>query len=117
MPVKGLCGGLIRFPRRGNSPLYVKPSQLRWDIGFPVPRRTRERDGLVVKRFSYHKVAATVHSGPYYTTYQTIKKLYAWIAKKGYRTVGGPCVELYHDKPRQRGRTPIGRTEIWIPIR
>ncbi|HNV72719.1 MAG TPA: GyrI-like domain-containing protein, partial [Candidatus Ozemobacteraceae bacterium] len=82
-----------------NSPLYVKPAELRWDIGFPVNGGQGDTQRLKAKKFPYRKIAVATHVGPYYTTYLTINALYTWITKNGYKTVGGPCVERYIDDP------------------
>ncbi len=99
-----------------NSPLYVTPDQLKWDIGYPVSANTKNAGALVVKKFPYQKVAAAVHVGSYLTTYHTINALYDWIAASGLKTVGGPCVERYLDPDPDRVPDAQKRTEILIPI-
>ncbi|NLI77430.1 MAG: GyrI-like domain-containing protein [Candidatus Riflebacteria bacterium] len=99
-----------------NSPLYVPPEQLKWDIGYPVTANTKNAGTLVVKKFPYQKVAAVVHVGPYLTTYHTINALYDWIAASGLKTVGGPCVERYLDPDPDRVPDAQKRTEILIPV-
>ncbi len=99
-----------------NSPLFVKPADLKWDIGFPVNGGQGDTQRLKAKKFPYRKIAVATHVGPYYTTYVTINALYAWIAKNGYKTVNGPCVERYIDDPTAAIPDAQRRTEIWIPI-
>lgn len=100
-----------------NSPFYVKPADLKWDIGYPVSGDHKSIAKLKAKKFSYKKVAAALHVGTYVTTYVTINALYAWIAQSGLKTVGGPCVERYLDDPDSAVPDAQRKTEIWIPIK
>jgi len=100
-----------------NSPLYVKPADLKWDIGYPVPHNQKAVGTLKAKKFTFQKVAVGLHVGPYATTYVTINALYDWIARNGHKTVGGPCVERYLDDPDSTVPDAQKQTEIWIPIK
>jgi len=99
-----------------NSPLYVKPELLKWDIGYQVSSETKSMGRMLVKKFPYNKVASAMHSGSYLTTYKTINALYAWIAATGLKTVGGPCVEVYLDDDPDKVPDKMKRTDILIPV-
>ena len=99
-----------------NSPLYVKPADLKWDVGFPVPTNQKDTGRLKAKKYTYKKIAVALHVGSYLTTYITINALYEWIAKNGHKTIGGPCLERYFDDPDSTVPDAQKRTEIWIPI-
>ncbi|MBF0500036.1 MAG: GyrI-like domain-containing protein [Candidatus Riflebacteria bacterium] len=99
-----------------NSPFYVKPVNLLWDIGYPVSGDQKDMPRLKAKKFMYKKVAVALHVGSYATTYITINALYEWIPKNGYKTIGGPCVERYLDDPDSTVPDAQKKTEIWIPI-
>lgn len=100
-----------------NSPLYVKPEELLWDLGFPVAGNVKDVGGLKAKTFTFRKVAVATHVGSYLTTYVTINALYEWIARNNYQTVGGPCVERYFDAPDSTVPDAQKKTEIWVPIK
>lgn len=99
-----------------NSPLYVLPENLMWDIGYPVAGNQTDRAGLKAKKFYYTKIAVALHVGSYETTYVTINALYEWIARNNLVTTGGPCVERYFDGPNSTTPDSMKKTEIWIPI-
>jgi effector-binding domain-containing protein len=99
-----------------NSPLKVKPEDLRYDVGFPVAPNQLPVGNLKVKDFLYTRAASTIHVGSYNDTYQTTNALYQWIAFNGYRIIGGPCVEIYYDDNPQEVPDERKRTEILIPI-
>ncbi len=112
-----------------NSPLYVKPEFLKWDIGYPVASGQASLYRMTVKQYPYRKVARAIHRGSYLTTYVTINALYAWIHAQGLKAIGGPCMERYLDQGPDKllasGATssaaagPAGEktTEIWIPVK
>jgi effector-binding domain-containing protein len=100
-----------------NSPFYVKPADLRWEIGYPIDNGTKATGKLKIKKFDYKKLAVAVHIGSYATTYQTINALYDWIFKNGHKTAGGPCVESYYDSPDSTVPDTQKKTEIWIPLK
>ncbi|MBI3039052.1 GyrI-like domain-containing protein [bacterium] len=100
-----------------NSPLYVKPEALKWDIGYPVAGGQKKKGNLTVKKFDFKKVAVATHKGPYATTYLTIGALYEWIAAKKLQTVGGPCVESYMDANPDKVPDDKKVTEIWVPVK
>jgi effector-binding domain-containing protein len=101
-----------------NSPLYVKPAELRWDVGQKLEAGdpTTFKAPLTVKKFAFGRVATTNHTGSYLTTYASINALYAWIEKQKEKTIGGPCVEIYLDLDDASIPADKKTTEIWIPI-
>jgi len=100
-----------------NSPFYVLPANLSWEIGFPVTGSPKNTGRLKAKVFPYKKVAVALHIGPYTTTYLTINALYKWIAANGYQTIGGPCVERYLNDIDNIIPDVQKKTEIWIPVK
>jgi effector-binding domain-containing protein len=99
-----------------NSPVCTPPELLRWEIGFPVPSGTWGSGQLIVKRFTYPKVAATIHRGSYGSTHRTIHSLHVWIEAQGLKAAGGPCVERYLDADLAGVPEGARQTEIWIPV-
>ncbi|MBU1109566.1 MAG: GyrI-like domain-containing protein [Candidatus Riflebacteria bacterium] len=99
-----------------NSPFYVAPEDLEWDIGYPVASNQTDKAGLKAKKFEFNKVAVAMHVGSYETTYITINSLYKWIVENKLVVLGGPCVERYFDAPNSTTPDSKKKTEIWIPI-
>lgn len=101
-----------------NSPLYVKPAELRWEVGqkLEAGEPTSFKAPLAVKKFGFGRVATINHTGSYLTTYSSINALYTWIEKNKEKTIGGPCVELYLDLDDEKVTADKKTTEIWIPI-
>ncbi|MBI4865032.1 MAG: GyrI-like domain-containing protein [Candidatus Riflebacteria bacterium] len=100
-----------------NSPLEVRPEWLRWEIAYPVAEGKPSVGNLVVKRFTYPRIATATHRGPYLTTYRTVNALYRWIAARGIKTFGGPCVEFYPDRDSRTVPADRKTTLIAIPVR
>lgn len=102
-----------------NSPLYVAPAQLKWDVGQALGAKdvVPAKSILVTKTFNYPKLAAATHRGSYLTTYETINRIYDWIAAQKLATAGGPCVERYLDLDAPAVPAAQVATEIWIPVK
>ncbi len=106
----------VQFTLYWNSPLFVKPHELKWDIAFPVTSATKVAPPLVLKRFNHRQCAVAIHVGPYLTTVQTINALYSWLAAKGRKAATGPCMERYLDPDPAVVADSAKRTQILIPL-
>jgi len=98
-----------------NSPDQVKPDELIWEIGYPVPRGTDVQVPLIKKLWTNKTVAAGLHAGPYAQTGETIKMLMDYMVGQKY-VVDGPVLERYLNNPMQVKPEEL-KTEIWIPCR
>lgn len=99
-----------------NSPSTVTQENLRYDIGQPVRAAPKIVGNMKLKIFNYTHVASVIHTGPYATTYLATERLYRWIPSKGYKVIGGPCVEVYLDDNPDAVPDEKKQTEILIPI-
>ncbi len=99
-----------------NSPEQVDSQDLEWEVGFPVSPRQAVRPPLVLKEWSFTRVAACVHQGPYTEAPKTIAKITDWMEANGYAPAG-PILERYLDMNPSEMRPEDLRTEIWIPCK
>ncbi len=71
-----------------NSPEQVKPEELKWAIGIPVPEKSIVNPPLRKSQFLYKYIAVAIHVGSYEETAKTYGKVFSYINEKGYRVVG-----------------------------
>jgi effector-binding domain-containing protein len=99
-----------------NSPEEVDSQALEWEVGFPVTPMQAIRTPLVLKKWTFTQVAASVHKGPYSDVGKTIVKMTEWMDANGW-VPAGPFLERYMDMNPSEMRPEDLRTEIWIPCR
>ena len=108
----------VRGPMIGvyfNSPGEVKPEELIWEVGYPVPRGAEAQVPLIRKVWTNKTVAAALHVGPYAQTGETIRKVIEYIRAQNY-VVDGPVLERYLNNPMQVKPEEL-QTEVWIPCK
>jgi effector-binding domain-containing protein len=108
----------VRGPMIGvyfNAPGQVKPEELIWEVGYPVPRGLEAQVPLIRKVWTNKTVAAALQLGPYSKTGETIQKLMDYIGAQKY-VVDGPVLERYLNNPMQVKPEEL-QTEIWIPCK
>jgi hypothetical protein len=111
-------------PLRARWPAVGDPGGLAADRaawvglwGLPVPDGTttlpqKAPDVEVrVERWAYGPVAEVLHQGPYATEPETVARLEAFVAARGYRTVG-PHEEEYLTQPTARVQKTIIRYNV-----
>ena len=99
-----------------NSPEQVDSPNLEWEIGFPVSPRQGIQPPLVLKEWTFTKVAVAMHKGPYADVGKTIVKIADWMAANGWAPAG-PMLERYLDMNPAAMRPEDLRTEVWFPCR
>jgi effector-binding domain-containing protein len=92
------------------------PSELAWEIGFPVSAQASAQKPLEKKSWAFTTVASATHVGPYDQTAALIPKVMSWLAAQGYAPAG-PVVERYLDRDPSKLKPSELRTELWIPCR
>jgi AraC family transcriptional regulator len=97
-----------------NSPMDTPENSLVWEIGFVVPESLVVSQPLVVKKWTFTKVAKAIHTGPYETVDQTYPKIFELIGKKNMISAG-PTMERFLSDPQQVPSEQL-KTEIWVPV-
>jgi effector-binding domain-containing protein len=97
-----------------NSPDMVKPEELVWEMGFPVPAQTEVKAPLEKKEWKFKLICSAVHKGPYEETSQTVSKMYEWMQAKKLMPAG-PVLERYLTMPTPETKPEDLRTEVWVP--
>jgi effector-binding domain-containing protein len=97
-----------------NDPMKVKESELKWIIGFPMDIKTEVKAPLKKGEYKFTKVAYYLRKGPYDQVGKTYEKMFAFIAREGYKPAG-PSLEKYlNDSHSVKPEEII--TEIFIPV-
>lgn len=97
-----------------NSPMDTPEDSLVWEIGFGVPDSLVVSHPLVVKKWTFTKVAKAIHTGPYETVDQTYPKIFEFIGKEN-MIPAGPTMERFLSDPQQVPPEQM-KTEIWVPV-
>ena len=97
-----------------NSPTDTPAENLIWEIGFEVPDSMEVADPLVVKKWTFTKVAKAMHTGPYETVAETYPKVFEFIGKMNLMPAG-PTMERFLSDPLVVAPEEI-ETEIWVPV-
>jgi len=96
-----------------NSPMDTPEDSLVWEIGFAVPDSMEVAEPLVVKKWTFTKVARAIHTGPFETVDQTYPKIFKFIADQNLMPAG-PTMERFLSDSQQVAPEQL-KTEIWIP--
>ena len=89
------------FGRYLNSPAAISESELRWEVGCPVPEGTTVAAPFEVRKIDEPLVVSAIVAGPHQQP-KPSPELFQWIAKNGYVPVGptmtnwleGPATEM-----------------------
>ena len=98
-----------------NSPEVVKESELKWDIGFPVPDNTQVKPPLKLTVYEKKTVLEYLHKGSYDLLPTVYQKLANFIKAEQYEIVL-PTYEFYLNSPQQVKPEKL-QTRIEIPIK
>jgi AraC family transcriptional regulator len=98
-----------------NSPVQVKPEELKWDVCVPVNAFEKVVAPLKKGEYKYDTVAEVIYKGPFDSVGSAYPKLMEFIAKSGY-TVCGPACETYMDDPGDTKPADC-RTLIVVPVK
>jgi len=98
-----------------STPDLVQPTELEWEIGFPITPQILVQAPLEKKQWSFTSVISTVHMGPPETVGETYTKIKEWMENNNYLHAG-PILERYWADPSQV-RPEAQRTEIWVPFK
>lgn len=97
-----------------NSPAKTPEDGLVWEIGFAVPDSLEVTEPLVVKKWTFTKVARAIHTGPFETVDQTYPKIFEFIDEQNLMPAG-PTMERFLNDPQQVAPEQL-KTEIWVPV-
>ncbi len=97
-----------------NSPSNTPEDGLVWEIGFEVPDSLEVAAPLVVKKWTFKKVAKAIHTGAFEAVDQTYSKIFKFIDEQDMMPAG-PTMERFQSDPQQVPSEKL-KTEIWVPI-
>lgn len=97
-----------------NSPKDTPADSLIWEIGFEVPDTTKVSEPLVIKTWTFNKVAKAMHAGPFETVEETYHKIFEYIGKQN-MTPADPTMERFLSNPEEVKPEEL-QTEIWVPV-
>lgn len=102
-----------------NSPEDADEKDLKWEIGFPIPKDMDVQAPLVKKEWKYTMVAQQEFTGVIDS--DELRNVYVimheWIEMNGYE-LDGPMMErfLNNPTPNEKGET-IGKVQIVFPVK
>lgn len=88
-----------------NSPTSVRESELKWEVGFPVPKGAAASAPFAVREFPEQTVAFAVIAGPY-EAQRPWSQLIEWAIRQGYQ-IAGPAMEIWMEGPKTEMRIPV----------
>jgi AraC family transcriptional regulator len=88
-----------------NSPANVPESDLKWEVGFPVPKGTSASSPFEIRDFPEQTVAFAVIAGPYDAA-RPWRELIEWAMQQGYQ-IAGPPMEIWMEGPKTEMRIPV----------
>jgi len=97
-----------------NSPQQVKEDELKWAIGFPVPKDADVQDPLKKVEVNHPMIAVYLYTGPYEEMEPAYAKILEYIDSKGYKMVL-PAYDKYLNNPYEVKPEEL-QTEIVIPL-
>lgn len=99
-----------------TDPVEGQEASTEWAVAFPITQSSIVQGPLERGQWEYELVAATLHTGPYDTTGDTIEEMLKWIEDHGYERIG-PVTGTYLNMPDANTPPSQLKTEIWIPVR
>jgi effector-binding domain-containing protein len=97
-----------------NRPQEVKPGELKWAVGFPVPKDANVLAPMKKSECNHKKIATYMHIGPYEKMDPSYNKILEFVESKGYKVVF-PAYEKYLNNPYEVKPEEL-KTEIVIPV-
>jgi uncharacterized protein (TIGR02246 family) len=97
------------FARYFNSPESVSEAELKWEVGFPVPKGTTATAPFEVRDFPAETVAFAVVAGPYEAS-RPWPQFVQWAIEQGYQIVG-PAMEIWMDGPKTEMRIAVRKPD------
>jgi effector-binding domain-containing protein len=85
------------------------------EIGFPVPKRFKDKGAIKASDLPKGKVASCIHMGPYEEMKPTYDALTEWVQNNGYEPTG-VTIEYYYNDPHEVAPEEI-MTEIQFPLK
>ncbi len=110
----------IRGPMFGvyyNSPEENVADLLEWEVGYPAAVAGEVASPLVLKEWKWKEAVSTVYTGPYQTTGDTYKKIFAFLATRTDVEAVGPMPERWLDENPDLVEPDDLKTEIWVPLK
>jgi effector-binding domain-containing protein len=98
-----------------NSPMEVKPEELKWAFGFMVPKDTKVKEPLMIKEVKPQKAVVYIHKGPYTGLGKSHEKVNIFIKEKGIQQLL-PTYDRFLNNPMMAKPEDL-KTEIVRPIK
>jgi AraC family transcriptional regulator len=99
-----------------DAPSVTAPEDLRFDAGILVGDEVRPSAGVGIQTLPPAFYAVTRHVGAYATLPEAYPTMFLRAAGlRGYRIVGLPCVEVYHDATVDPAR-PLSATDVHLLV-
>jgi CubicO group peptidase (beta-lactamase class C family)/effector-binding domain-containing protein len=102
---KGVSPAGPLFGRYLNSPATVPESELRWEVGLPVPEGTTAASPFEIRKFDDPLMVTAIVAGPH-TQPKPWPELFQWLGKNGY-VPAGPTMESWLDGPSTEMRIAV----------
>jgi AraC family transcriptional regulator len=97
-----------------NLPQEVKPEELKWALGFPVPKDAKVLAPMKKLECNHKTIAVYLHIGPYEKMEPSYNKIFRFIESQGYKMVF-PSYEKYLSNPYEVKPEEL-KSEIVFPI-
>lgn len=97
-----------------NSPADTPADALVWEVGFSVPDSMEVLEPLVVKKWTFTRVARVMHTGLLDAVDQTYSIIFKFIDEQNLMPAG-PTMERFLNDPQQVPPDQL-KTEIWVPV-
>ncbi|NIM13737.1 MAG: hypothetical protein GTO45_16810 [Candidatus Aminicenantes bacterium] len=97
-----------------NRPQGLKPEELKWAVGFPVPKDANVLAPMKKLECNHKEIATYMHIGPYEKMEPSYNKILKFVESKGYKVVF-PAYEKYLNNPYEVKPEEL-KTKIVIPI-
>jgi effector-binding domain-containing protein len=98
------------FGRYYDDEDEIPPTDLRFEVGFPVAKGTTAAPPLEVRAIDDGTIVWAVVGGPHDAADRPWAQLEEWVRSRGYAEAG-PAMETWLDGPRTEMRMPIRTVE------
>ncbi|MFC2156064.1 GyrI-like domain-containing protein [Acidobacteriota bacterium] len=97
-----------------NNPTQVKEEELKWAVGFSVPKDAKVEAPLKKVETTFKKAAVYLYTGPYEKMDKAYETVFKHIEEKGCK-IAWPCYDKYLNNP-QTVKPEELKTEIIVPV-
>ena len=97
-----------------NDPMKTKVEDLKWAVGFPVPKDAAVKEPLKKIDTTFKKAAVYLYTGPYEKMDKAYEKIFQYIEKSGYKMIW-PCYDKYLNNPQEVKPEDL-KTEMIVPV-